>query len=161
MDAKGGGYDDSEQKSYASGRGEAKGEAKGGSDVAEAKGSGGGNASEAKGGGGKALDGLLMRIAKHAEKHLFGGNAELMVFVADNASEWDDAQAGERDGSGSPIKKMGTYRRLHGDFLALMEAWLENALKNEDATPEDFMKEVSTKLEEDAGFLLGPQTRDR
>jgi hypothetical protein len=158
MDAKGGGYDDSEQKGYADTM--ERSEAKGGSDVAEAKG-GGGNNAEAKGGGGSSLDGILKRMAKDAEKGLFGGNAELSMFVAEHASQWDDAQKGERDGSGSPIKMMGTYRRLHSDFLAIVENWLEAALEREGASTQDFMTEMKRKLEDDEAFLLGPQTRDR
>ena len=87
-------------------------EAKG--DYAEAKGESKDGGGDAKGGGRRAsvFEGLLKLVAEDADTKLFGGDADLMVWVADHASEWDDAVEGERTGSGSPMKKMTTRRTM-------------------------------------------------
>ena len=133
-----------------------------GSPVAESKGEGKDDDDDPKGSGGQARETRLLRIvAQEAEEKLFGGDSELMVFVSEHAEEWAEAVTGEQDGSGSPIKKMGLYRQLHGDYLAIMERWLEQILSEQRATLEEFMEEVKTVVSRDEAMSIGPRDRDR
>lgn len=83
------------------------------------------------------------------------------MFVAEHASEWDDATIGEQDGSGSPIKKMATYRSLHARFLEIMETWLERILTQQGASLEDFMGDVKKMISQDSHLKMGPRTKSR
>ena len=146
-EAKGG--DDDRAEAKGTGASEAKGESKDGGE-------------DAKGGGRRAsvFEGLLKLVAEDADTKLFGGDADLMVWVADHASEWDDAVEGERTGSGSPMKKMSTYKSLHREYLDILESWLTNALERNNGSQDQFMREVAACLEKHSGIMVGPPTRD-
>jgi len=136
-------------------------DAKGSDDrQAEAKDGGEGKFDEADakvGGGGSGA--LLRAVATEAAASLFGGDSELMVFVSEYAYEWDEAVDGERDGSGSPIKKMSQYRSMHAQFVTIVETWLEKTLARERGSIEDFMDQVKTAVRSgDTAF--GPKTRE-
>jgi hypothetical protein len=107
-------------------------------------------------GGGQSFDEneLLMAVAVSAEKGLFGGGSELMSFVEENASSWDEALAGQRDGSGSPMKQMGTWKQLHDGYLEIMETWLEAAVAKAGGSISQFMKDSKAALEGGDGFLF-------
>ena len=85
--------------------------------MAEAKAEGKDDYADVKGGDAKGsaaqfdANELLMTVAGKAEAHLFAPKCDLQLFVADHASEWEEAVEGEATGAGSPIKGECCRRR--------------------------------------------------